>query len=121
MKCCENFKVAAQTASFFLACMQVSTAMVLINVFQLIYVCDALWFEPSILSTMDITSEGFGYMLAFGDLTWVPFVYSIQARYLMDHTQVSLLPSRSLACLVCRCLYADSVPAVAPRLEALPL
>lgn len=74
--------------------------MVLINVFQLIYVCDALWFEPSILSTMDITSEGFGYMLAFGDLTWVPFVYSIQARYLMDHTQVGLLPSQSLACLV---------------------
>jgi hypothetical protein len=88
--------------------MQVSVAMVLINLFQLIYVCDALWFEPSILTTMDITSEGFGYMLAFGDLTWVPFVYSIQARYLMDHTQVrelhasvNILPtSRTLVCLL---------------------
>jgi hypothetical protein len=34
---------------------------------------------------MDITSDGFGFMLAFGDLAWVPFVYSLQARYLVDH------------------------------------
>lgn len=31
---------------------------------------------------MDITTDGFGFMLAVGDLTWVPFVYSLQARYL---------------------------------------
>ena len=29
---------------------------------------DALWNEKSILTTMDITSDGFGFMLAFGDL-----------------------------------------------------
>eukprot|EP00964_Phaeocystis_antarctica_P106704 scaffold71517_cov55-Phaeocystis_antarctica.AAC.5 len=29
---------------------------------------------------MDITTDGFGYMLAFGDLAWVPFTYSLQAR-----------------------------------------
>ena len=34
---------------------------------------------------MDITTDGFGYMLAFGDLTWVPFTYSLQARVLVDH------------------------------------
>ena len=32
---------------------------------------------------MDITSDGFGFMLAVGDLAWVPFVYSLQARYLV--------------------------------------
>ena len=32
---------------------------------------------------MDITTDGFGYMLSFGDLAWVPFVYSLQARYLV--------------------------------------
>ena len=32
---------------------------------------------------MDITTDGFGYMLSFGDLVWVPFVYSLQARYLV--------------------------------------
>jgi delta14-sterol reductase len=31
---------------------------------------------------MDITTDGFGFMLAFGNLTWVPFVFGLQARYL---------------------------------------
>lgn len=34
---------------------------------------------------MDITTDGFGFMLAVGDLLWVPFVYSLQARYLAFH------------------------------------
>ena len=42
------------------------------------YVIDALWFEQAILSTMDITTDGFGFMLVFGDLAWVPFTYSLQ-------------------------------------------
>merc|ERR1711974_593062 len=60
----------------------VSNGMVLVCFFQMWYVADALWFEQSILTTMDVTTDGFGYMLAFGDLAWVPFTYSIQARYL---------------------------------------
>ena len=63
----------------------VSLSMVLINVFQGFYVWDALHAEKSILSTMDITTDGFGFMLAFGDLSWVPFIYSLQARYLVDY------------------------------------
>jgi delta14-sterol reductase len=31
---------------------------------------------------MDITTDGFGFMLSIGDLAWVPFLYSLQARYL---------------------------------------
>ena len=81
---------------------QVSPAMILVNVFQLIYVCDALWNEASVLTTMDITTEGFGFMLVFGDLTWVPFVYCTQARYLLDHPQVcsaaSVFPRWFLCC-----------------------
>ena len=34
------------------------------------------------LTTIDITTDGFGFMLAFGDLVWLPFIYSLQARYL---------------------------------------
>ena len=34
---------------------------------------------------MDITTDGFGYMLAFGDLVWLPFTYSLHARYLATH------------------------------------
>jgi hypothetical protein len=28
--------------------------------------------------------DGFGFMLAFGLYTWVPFTYTLQARYLVD-------------------------------------
>jgi Delta14-sterol reductase len=31
---------------------------------------------------MDITTDGFGFMLNIGDLSWVPFTYTLQARYL---------------------------------------
>jgi Ergosterol biosynthesis ERG4/ERG24 family len=69
---------------------RITNSMLLVNVFQFIYVLDSLWFERAILTTMDITSDGFGFMLVFGDLTWVPFTYSLQARYLVDHPQASL-------------------------------
>lgn len=62
------------------------TDSMLITVFsQVVYVIDALWNESAILTTMDITTDGFGFMLAFGDLVWVPFTYSLQARYLAVH------------------------------------
>jgi len=76
----------------------VSAAMVLVNVFQLVYVVDALYFEAAILTTMDVTTDGFGYMLAFGDMAWVPFTYGIQARYLA-FTQVELTPVH-IACIL---------------------
>ena len=48
---------------------------------------------------MDITTDGFGFMLAIGDLCWVPFVYSLQARYLAFHP-VELGPLWTAAILV---------------------
>lgn len=60
----------------------ISDSMLLVNIFQFWYVFDALWNEPALLTTMDITTDGFGFMLAFGDLVWVPLTYSLQARYL---------------------------------------
>ncbi|XP_060048411.1 delta(14)-sterol reductase LBR isoform X2 [Erinaceus europaeus] len=67
-----------------------SLAMILVNSFQLLYVVDALWNEEAVLTTMDIIHDGFGFMLAFGDLVWVPFIYSFQAFYLVSHpNQVS--------------------------------
>ena len=66
---------------------RVSAAMALVCAFHGLYVADALWHEAAILTTMDITTDGFGFMLAFGDLAWVPFTYSLQARYLVDYPQ----------------------------------
>ena len=37
------------------------------------------------MNQMDITTDGFGFMLAFGDLVWLPFTYCIQARFLSFH------------------------------------
>lgn len=63
----------------------ISYAMYLVFFFQCFYVMDALWYEPCIVTSMDITTDGFGMMLAFGDLSWVPILYSLQARYLATH------------------------------------
>ena len=59
-----------------------SDSILLITAFQTLYVLDALYMESAILTTIDITTDGFGFMLAFGDLVWLPFIYSLQARYL---------------------------------------
>lgn len=61
---------------------RITDSMILVNLFQAWYVSDALWNEPAVLTTMDVVTDGFGYMLSFGDLVWVPFTYSLQARYL---------------------------------------
>eukprot|EP00746_Dinoflagellata_sp_MGD_P004392 gnl/MRDRNA2_/MRDRNA2_108460_c0_seq1.p1 gnl/MRDRNA2_/MRDRNA2_108460_c0~~gnl/MRDRNA2_/MRDRNA2_108460_c0_seq1.p1 ORF type:complete len:466 (+),score=60.91 gnl/MRDRNA2_/MRDRNA2_108460_c0_seq1:66-1463(+) len=63
----------------------VTMPMFLINLFQGLYVWDALYNERAILTTMDITTDGFGFMLVFGDLAWVPFTYSLQSYFLVDH------------------------------------
>lgn len=64
-----------------------SISMVLVCGFQALYVIDALWHEEAILTTMDIVHDGFGFMLAFGDLCWVPFTYSLQGYFLVRHPQ----------------------------------
>ncbi|KAI9096148.1 ergosterol biosynthesis ERG4/ERG24 family-domain-containing protein [Phlyctochytrium arcticum] len=63
---------------------RISPSMFIVVFSQIYYVADALWNEPAILTTMDITTDGFGFMLAFGDLAWVPFTYSLQAMYLVS-------------------------------------
>lgn len=59
--------------------------MAFVCIGQLIYVADSVWFEKAILTTMDITTDGLGYMLVVGDLVWVPFTYTMQARYLANN------------------------------------
>jgi len=63
----------------------ISGSMLLVNLMQALYVWDGLYQEQACLTMMDITTDGFGFMLAFGDLAWVPFTYGVQARYLVDH------------------------------------
>ncbi len=64
----------------------VTAPMILVNAFQFLYVADYFFHEEAILSTWDIKHENFGWMLCWGDLVWVPFMFSLQAHYLVDHT-----------------------------------
>ncbi|KAE8132081.1 ergosterol biosynthesis ERG4/ERG24 [Aspergillus pseudotamarii] len=60
----------------------VTDSIVLSTAFQLFYVLDGLYMEPAVLTTMDVIMDGMGFMLSFGDMVWVPFVYNFQTRYL---------------------------------------
>lgn len=72
----------------------VTYSMWLVLAFQGFYVADALYNEPAVFTTMDITTDGFGFMLAVGNFLWVPFVYSLQARYLVfKPVEFGLLPA----------------------------
>jgi len=64
---------------------KITDSILLTTFTQAVYTFDALYMESAILTTIDITNDGFGFMLSFGDLVWVPFVYSLQARYLAVH------------------------------------
>lgn len=57
----------------------------LVAFFQSCYVFDGLTMEAGNLTMMDIVTDGFGMMLSFGDLAWVPFTYTLQAKYLAYH------------------------------------
>ncbi|KAH6868327.1 ergosterol biosynthesis ERG4/ERG24 [Alternaria rosae] len=64
---------------------RVTDSILLVTVAHTVYTFDALFMEPAILTTIDIIADGFGMMLSFGDLVWVPFTYSIQTRYLSNY------------------------------------
>ena len=76
--------------------------------FHLLYVVDGLWYEPAILTTMDITTDGFGFMLAFGDIAWVPFTYCLQARYLADNPRVCVPAAMDNPLVVVACVPSDN-------------
>jgi len=61
----------------------VTNSMVLVNVLHAIYVVDFFCKEDWYLRTMDIAHDHFGFYLAWGDLTWLPFMYTIQCYYLV--------------------------------------
>ncbi|KAL5041987.1 ergosterol biosynthesis ERG4/ERG24 [Aspergillus fruticulosus] len=60
----------------------VSDSILFTTAVQAYYVLSSQFNEPSILTMMDLTTDGLGFMLSFGDLVWVPFLCSTQARYL---------------------------------------
>jgi protein-S-isoprenylcysteine O-methyltransferase Ste14 len=72
---------------------QVTTPMLLVVAFQLLYVADYFFHEEAILTTWDIKHENFGWMLCWGCLVWVPFTYTLQAQYLVHHPHELPIPA----------------------------
>lgn len=62
-----------------------SSSIFFIALFHTWYVADGLLLEAGNLTMMDITTDGFGFMLCFGDLAWVPFTYTLQTKFLCYH------------------------------------
>ena len=61
------------------------------------------------LSTVDMLNSGFGFKLAFGGISFIPVLYSLQARYLVDHpstlpnvhtTAIVILFGKYFACVI---------------------
>jgi delta14-sterol reductase len=78
-----------------------SSGIGLIAAFQTWYVFEGLFFEAGNLTMMDIVHDGFGLMLSAGDLAWVPFLYTLQCRYLC----YNVVPLPDWYLLLCICLH----------------
>ncbi|KAK3699093.1 hypothetical protein QZH41_008890, partial [Actinostola sp. cb2023] len=61
----------------------VTNSMVIVNVLQAFYVIDYFINEVWYLRTIDIAHDHFGFYLAWGDMVWLPFMYTLQAVYLV--------------------------------------
>ncbi len=75
-----NFSFAAKQ---YMTLGYVTNSMVLVNVLQAIYVLDFFWYETWYLKTIDICHDHFGWMLAWGDSVWLPYMYTLQGLYLV--------------------------------------
>lgn len=60
----------------------VTDSLILVTLLQTFYIFDGVLNETGLLTMIDITTDGFGFMLSFGDLAWVPWSYTLQTRYL---------------------------------------
>ncbi len=71
----------------------VTNSMILVNVLHAMYVLDFFFKEDWYLRTIDIAHDHFGFYLAWGDLTWLPFMYTIQCYYLVYNPIALSLPA----------------------------
>jgi Delta14-sterol reductase len=59
--------------------------------------------EEFMLSTWDVLAERFGFMLVWGDLVYVPFLYSLPCWWLVDE----VVPFRAWQCTVLSALFVS--------------
>jgi 7-dehydrocholesterol reductase len=63
----------------------VTNSMIALYILQATYILDFFWNEGWYLRTIDIAHDHFGFYLAWGDNVWLPYLYPLQAFYLVKH------------------------------------
>lgn len=69
-----------------------TNSMIIVNFLQLLYVLYFFWKEAWYLKTIDIHHDHFGWMLAWGDCVWLPYMYTLQALFLVFNPVELSLP-----------------------------
>lgn len=75
-----NLSFAAQQYALY---GHVTNSMLLVNFFHLLYVLYYFWQEAWYINTIDIHHDHFGWMFAWGDCVWLPYMYTLQGFYLV--------------------------------------
>jgi len=70
-----------------------TNSMILVFVFELIYILDWAWKEEWYLATLDIMHDHFGWFLSYGSTCWVATSYTTQAWYLVHQPVVLSVPA----------------------------
>ncbi|XP_072031776.1 delta(14)-sterol reductase TM7SF2-like isoform X4 [Amphiura filiformis] len=65
-------------------------SLVCVVFFQLLWVFDNFFCEEFWLTTVDVQHEGLGFYETFVVLVYLPFVYTMQARYLVSHPPANM-------------------------------
>ena len=78
---------------------QLSTAMLLYQIFTFVYILNYFQFEYGMVHTWDIVSERFGWMLVWGNFVLVPFFYCI-AGWTLVHAEGDLSLPFAIALVV---------------------
>lgn len=77
----------------------VSNSMLIVTLLHTMYAVDFFYNEDWYLRTIDICHDHFGYMLAWGDTTFLPTIYTLQVQYLGRYP-VNLTTTQALAVLI---------------------
>ena len=64
----------------------ITTQMWLYQGFWWVYLLTHYLYEEFMLQTWDVIAENFGFMLVWGDIVYVPFLYSLCGWFLVDQT-----------------------------------
>jgi len=64
---------------------RVTISMILVTALHMLYILDFFYNEDWYLKTIDIAHDHYGWYLAWGDLVWLPWMYTLQGFYLVTH------------------------------------